>query len=450
MGGIGLAMAMPGTAFAAQQPMQVIDVTSYGAVGDGLHDDGPAIQAALNSVTSDHGTPNVVYFPAGDYLVSSALTPHSNTMLVGTHTVDNVADLNPVSQCKIRPKAGFTGAGLIVIAPTAVGVTVRNLALAGDNVGTNLPGLKLPDSTAVSTQQGLCLEDVTIGGFSGDGIAGSVMVAALINCHLTRNQGWGINASNGNFWHDVHVTACFIYFNLQGNILFAGPGVSAQMEFVNTRIERAGGNPNNVHAPLNASAPGIRMQSARMIRLANCCTDANMGNGVEILHGSGSPAWLPNGIQFANCIFSRDGTGDQVNQGEYAALKVQGTGVNDLSVSHVTCVNCVVAPGLADDSPGATGTVGPKYGIWYENTTYFQWIGGDSGEPSTTPHFDPYKTAGTNWRPAIIDTRQGLMTAPVVAPSGAAGAPDGAFYVDGANSRLMVWVNGAWKSTILT
>jgi len=49
----------------------VVDVRTYGAVGDGVHDDTSAIQAAINSLPSTGGT---VYVPAGTYLVDAVRT----------------------------------------------------------------------------------------------------------------------------------------------------------------------------------------------------------------------------------------------------------------------------------------------------------------------------------------------------------------------------------------
>lgn len=48
-----------------------IDVIAFGAVGDGVHDDTAAIQAALNAVPTTGG---IVFIPAGSFLISGTLT----------------------------------------------------------------------------------------------------------------------------------------------------------------------------------------------------------------------------------------------------------------------------------------------------------------------------------------------------------------------------------------
>jgi len=50
---------------------QIVSVTDYGAKGDGVTDDTAAIQAALNYVGSSESE---LFFPAGDYVITSGLT----------------------------------------------------------------------------------------------------------------------------------------------------------------------------------------------------------------------------------------------------------------------------------------------------------------------------------------------------------------------------------------
>jgi len=57
-----------------------VDVRSYGAVGDGVADDTPALQRALDAVRSEGGA---VYVPAGRYRISDALRVHSRTSVHG-------------------------------------------------------------------------------------------------------------------------------------------------------------------------------------------------------------------------------------------------------------------------------------------------------------------------------------------------------------------------------
>ena len=70
----------------------VFDVRVFGAAGDGSTDDTNAVQAAVNSATSS-ATGGVVYFPEGNYKVTSNIrvpangfaSPSSNISLLGVH-----------------------------------------------------------------------------------------------------------------------------------------------------------------------------------------------------------------------------------------------------------------------------------------------------------------------------------------------------------------------------
>lgn len=57
---------------------EVVDVTSFGAVGDGVTNDASAIQSAIDSVKNSGG---IIFFPCKTYLVNTALLFYSNQIL---------------------------------------------------------------------------------------------------------------------------------------------------------------------------------------------------------------------------------------------------------------------------------------------------------------------------------------------------------------------------------
>lgn len=63
------------------------DVTNFGAAGDGIADDYLAVAAAIASLA---GSPGVVYFPAGTYLIKSTISVPSNTILRGQNSKDTI------------------------------------------------------------------------------------------------------------------------------------------------------------------------------------------------------------------------------------------------------------------------------------------------------------------------------------------------------------------------
>ncbi len=75
---------------AAPPTPDAIDVTSLGAIGDGVHDDGPSLQAAINAAGFNDGC---VYFRPGKYLVTSPLriSGKKNFRMIGSGTILSTA-----------------------------------------------------------------------------------------------------------------------------------------------------------------------------------------------------------------------------------------------------------------------------------------------------------------------------------------------------------------------
>lgn len=434
-GGAGVALTRGSDPVAAPVAITAESVRDHGAAGDGTGDDTRAIQAALDAVPSDGGA---VFFPPGDYPVSRGLVPKSQTLIFGSHTPRYHAVVDPDSACKVRAIERFDGAGLIEAEGSTQGVGIRNLALVGDGAEA-ADGIRMPELADVIGEQAWTLENVTIAGFR-HGIAGRVHVFNLLNCHIHANSGWGIYAAEGNRWNDCHVTGCFLYFNRAGNLLFGGDERSAAVELVNCRFERAGNRLGSPGRPLNPGAPGLRLENARFVSFTNCYTDANAGNGVEIDGGSGT---APSNVYFTACIFNRDGTGDgRAPLDRYAGVKVRGAlPTADMGANLIKFANCLVGTGASDDRGG--GVIGPAYGVWYERTEDFQWIGGRVEGRSSNYHVG----AGSNLRPLVIDVEAGMLTLPLARPREA--VTDGMAYFDGTANRLFVRSGDAWRSVAL-
>ena len=62
------------------EPTLILDVTTFGAVGDGVTDNFSAVNSAINAL---NGAQGVIYFPAGDYLISATLNLPDSAILRG-------------------------------------------------------------------------------------------------------------------------------------------------------------------------------------------------------------------------------------------------------------------------------------------------------------------------------------------------------------------------------
>jgi len=85
-----------------------VSVKDFGAVGDGVTDDGPAIQAALDAHNS-------VYMPYGVYLTSSTIYLHPHSVLTGMGDAGMVSNSSVV---RLSPHSSFVGDSMIEIYDT--------------------------------------------------------------------------------------------------------------------------------------------------------------------------------------------------------------------------------------------------------------------------------------------------------------------------------------------
>lgn len=128
------------------------NVKAYGAVGDGATDDTAACQAAMTAAGDAGG--GVVYFPAGSYRTSAALTLPVNVSVLGAgaqasailinHATANAIlttggasyDGAVIRGLRVAPSVASTGDMISVAASTKL--SVRDCYLGGENANGNL------------------------------------------------------------------------------------------------------------------------------------------------------------------------------------------------------------------------------------------------------------------------------------------------------------------------
>lgn len=107
-----------------------INVKAFGAVGNGLHDDTSAIQAALNAANVAGG--GMVYFPAGSFKVTSVLTLYPNVRVSGA---GNATQILPTT-------AGMTVFQLVNASDTVANISFDNFRIYCGTVA-NIRGIYL-------------------------------------------------------------------------------------------------------------------------------------------------------------------------------------------------------------------------------------------------------------------------------------------------------------------
>lgn len=129
-----------------------VSVKDFGAKGDGVTDDTAAIQAALDSGAS------LVFFPLGTYKITTVLTARQKTVLYGAG--------------KGKSVISAVGCAALYAANSVQGtydINIRDLSLSGDSSGSGRNGIQLMGDSGVNVGR-VSIRDVTVSGFSGNGI----------------------------------------------------------------------------------------------------------------------------------------------------------------------------------------------------------------------------------------------------------------------------------------
>ena len=108
-------------------------VNHFGAVGDGVADDGPSIQAAINSLAGKGGT---VFLPAGKYRIAESLKmmPRVNLLGVGRGSTIIADDCNAI---EFGPSVIGVGFGNIILDNFAIDGVNGSDRVAIKHLGTN-------------------------------------------------------------------------------------------------------------------------------------------------------------------------------------------------------------------------------------------------------------------------------------------------------------------------
>jgi hypothetical protein len=228
---------------------EFVSVKDFGAVGDGVTDDTAAIQAAL--VASRQ-----VYFPPGNYLISSALQPNTGHTLVGAGRRSGGTTIT-VATNTIN---AFEPIG------NARAVIIKGFALNSPTGGSNSAFYIDPVSGLVEST----IEDVDVS---------SGFLSALRGAEL--------------FWNNA-VRDCR-FFAREAIYIVGTTGTSIKNLFENVYVDHSGGT--------SGAFKAIHIASVFTTKFLNC----NFG-GVETVGATGEFLLAENscyGISFDNCNFEK-------------------------------------------------------------------------------------------------------------------------------------------------
>jgi len=223
-----------------------VDVRTKGALGDGVHDDTAAIQAAVDSLPTSGGT---VFVPAGHYMVNA-----TKPIKLRSHTR---LKLDPAATLEVIPTS--SGRYMLIQVYNATDVRVVGGNLVGDRVKHKGTSGEWGYGVNVTASTNVVLKNIKISNFWGDGIwigAKDVKRVHVRSDYVTVN---GVVSSNNR---------------RQG--LSIGP--AQHVYIVNSTFQNTNGTLPEAGIDIEPMTEG----QTNTIRLENNTFAGNNGNGIEM------------------------------------------------------------------------------------------------------------------------------------------------------------------------
>jgi len=189
------------------------DVTTYGALGDGIADDTTKIQAAINAASTAGG--GTVMFPGGTYKITAVITLKDGVSLVGTG----------VKSTKIYQATANTGALYMETTTIPLGrLTISDMHIQGTGAGTTGNGIYLKNNSANAYHppfvymsfRDLYITDFRDCGFNAESLIVSVLERVVAE---TNRNGFYLNGDSyaTNNYSSVNTSVSFISCYANGN-----------------------------------------------------------------------------------------------------------------------------------------------------------------------------------------------------------------------------------------
>jgi len=309
---------------------RVTYVTDYGAVGDGATDDSTAIQNAINSGA------DLVYFPGGDYLVSSGITLNrSNVTLVGefaaSRLINNTTNtpaltvgdgITTVNRVKVQNLVFSQASGVTAVAGNA-GVLFNKVesSVIRDVIVYNFPnalynGIEL-DASVECVLKNVEVQDCIDLGVSFDNTCIDIFIDSVRSD--ANNYGFSFEDSEG-----FYVSNCTAYNNNESGWVIGAVGACRNMFFVNCIGDTSGAynwkiislkdayftncwGATNQSTAVNVYATGFLFYTnTSNITLTGCVAINNNSHGFSITDGA-------NKISLVNCVAGTDSAASRGN-----------------------------------------------------------------------------------------------------------------------------------------
>ena len=288
---------------------RIFDITTFGAVDDGITDSTQAIQAALDAAGEVGGT---VIVPPGRFVCGGLKIP---------------AKISVQSDHAWAYRQNSSGGGVLVLRDAddacmldmseAFGATIKGLTLYGGHTGQNVHGILTRHSTYGGGGQEDCtrIEDCKVEGFTGDGLHYEYYWCITVrHCMIGYNSGFGF-FMNG---FDAFILDNWFSGNGRGGI--GSTHGSSHMTVTGNRIECNNG-------------PGVTLRCSKNCSFSGNCFDCNGGPGLSVIGREGDD--VADSITVTGNVFN--GSASWYRHEEPLSI------YDDAHIRLERCVNCIVS-----------------------------------------------------------------------------------------------------------
>lgn len=306
------------------------DVMSYGAIGNGVADDTLAIQLAI--ATANPG--GTIFFPAGTYKISDAITLSTGKSILGVGSEASVIVQTATD------KDGING-------NDCASINIENIRIEGPGSGTGI-GVNFTWSLA-GNNPFFSFRDLWVKDFGGDGIAMQTPIVSDFTRVISQdNGGYGFN------WYHAGTSCTFASCWARGNA-FAGyhffesvymnlSGCASDNNTMGYLIESAQsiglfacGSESQVVGAGDWDGTGVKIANSSVIGIYNIWVGDNRGKAIWVTDGSrdviisGAADNTPGGTA-SNFVISDVST-------NLTVTNIHNTTANSYSAGTVTVVN---------------------------------------------------------------------------------------------------------------
>ncbi|MDF7825927.1 glycosyl hydrolase family 28-related protein [Pontiellaceae bacterium B12227] len=261
--------------------VEYLNIKEFGARGDGVTDDTPALQAAIKAAKETGGT---IYFPNGTYCIHPVKVP-SHIALRGDSNwaYENKGKKDPDFEGRTTLKALSGNARALLDCYDARGTRIIGLTLDGSKLGKSMHGIY---ARHTGCELHIVIEDCRINHFTGSGIRlEKAWVFAIRRCLVMWNGEHGIDCTGG---YDGWVIDTMLTANKGAGFYARGEAPEDMSEEEKKAISFFG----SASVMLTANRiewnqqGGILLNGANSMQINGCSLDHNFGPGIKMVNST--------------------------------------------------------------------------------------------------------------------------------------------------------------------